>query len=323
MVNMLSYINRREHTRTRPDERGDTLSEPDLAALIAKRFVQRKDVKAIQTADGGYRPIREPWKMKDLRAHVAGEQTFGHYTCDASGLTKLIVFDCDLDTGYCELYKRGQPLPECCEIGHGSWVQLPSEEQLKEITDDAGYMDAIEVHNSHPRADWLNRKHPGRAWYKYQMRTIVDALTSSIVTHLGLGAAAAYSGNKGVHAYAFFPEPVNAKVARQAALYTLEYAGKLISSNHNFEAVRGKNFFKHTEPDPQFGVQNFTVEIFPKQDSMEGKDLGNLVRLPGGKNNKNPKDPCFFIDQTVAQAELKPHPNPAALLESGNPYASF
>jgi hypothetical protein len=28
----------------------------DLATLLARRFIQRRDVKAIQMADGGYRP---------------------------------------------------------------------------------------------------------------------------------------------------------------------------------------------------------------------------------------------------------------------------
>ena len=67
-------------------------------------------------------------------------------------------------------------------------------------------------------------------------------------------------------------------------------------------------------------MKNLTVEIFPKQASMKDKDLGNMVRLPLGRNKKNPKDPCFFIDQTLACTELKPHPDPVHLLESGNPF---
>lgn len=278
------------------------MSENDLAALIAKRFIQRKDVKAIQVADGGYRPVREAWKMKDLRSHVEGTQTFGHYTCDKDGLTKVIVFDCDLDKV-------------------GTWVEVPSDEELATIESDADFTKSLVVHQSNPREDWLNRRHPGRAWYKYQMRTLVDAITAAVVNHLGLESVASYSGNKGAHVYAFFPEPVDIKVARKAALFCLEYAGKLISPNHTFEAVKGANFFKHMEEDSYYGVQNFTVEIYPKQESMEGKDLGNLVRLPLGVNQKNQKDPCFFIDQTQAQSVLAPHPNPAHLLATGKPFA--
>lgn len=282
--------------------RSGTLSHDELAGLIAKRFIQRKDVKAIQVADGGYRPVREPWKMGDLRAHITGEQTFGHYTCDTESKTKLIVFDCDLDDT-------------------GTWVDVPSDDALADITSDSEFMDALTIYPATPRKDWHDRKHPGRTWYKKQMRTIADTIASSVVNHLGLEAASAYSGNKGVHIYAFFPEPVEARVARQAALMALEHAGRIISPNYGFEAVKGSNFFKHMEPHPYFGIQNFTVEIFPKQSSMEGKDLGNLVRLPGGVNNKNPKDPCFFLDQRVAQAEFKPHPDPVHLLKTGNPFA--
>ena len=296
------------------------VSDLELAKQIAKRFVQRKDVKAIQVADGGYRPIREPWKMKDFVSHVTGEQTFGHYTCDADGLTKLIVFDIDLDTGLCDKYVNGKPLPPCCETGHGTWVESPGDEWLATVQNDQEFLEGLTVHNLRPREAWHDRRHPGRPWLKQQMRHMVDFLTSGVHNHLELDSAAAYSGNKGCHVYAFFPEPVDARVARKAALLTLEYAGKLISPNEGFEAVKGVNFFKHALDDPYDGFQNLTVEIFPKQASMEGKDLGNLVRLPGGRNMKHPKDPCFFIDQRLAAVELKPHPEPAALLASGNPF---
>ncbi|QBP31783.1 DNA primase [Gordonia phage Nimi13] len=293
-----------------------------LAKLLAKRFVQRKDVKAVQVADGGYRPVREPWKMGDFISHVTGEQTFGHYTCDENGLTKLVVFDIDLDTGYCSLKKNGQPLPECCEVGHGTWVELPADDRLAEITADSEFYEAITVHPCHPRDDWHDRRHPSRPWLKYQLRSMCDFITSGIQNHMQLQSVAAYSGNKGCHVYAFFPEPIDARVARQAALLTLEYAGKLISPNAGFEPVHGSNFFKHAETDPYYNYQNLTVEIFPKQASMKNKELGNLCRLPLGKNLKHVKDPTFLIDQRLAPNELKPHPDPVTLLESGNPFAS-
>ena len=33
---------------------------------------------------------------------------------------------------------------------------------------------------------------------------------------------------------------------------------------------------------------------------------GNLMRLPLGVNRKNPTDPCFFVDRTVAYSHLGP-----------------
>lgn len=276
-----------------------------LAKLLAKRFVQRKDAKAIQVADGGYRPIREPWKLKDFVSHVTREQTFGHYTCDADGLTKLIVFDIDLD----DLKDQS-----------GTWIETPGPEWLAQVTSDSEFMEGITVHNINPREEWHNRRSPARGWLKYQFRMMCDVITSAIQNHLELDSAAAYSGNKGCHVYAFFPEPVDIRIARKAALMTLEFAGKLVSPNSGFEIHKGVNFFKHAEDDPYYGLKNMTVEIFPKQASMEGKDLGNLVRLPLGVNQKNPTDPCFFIDQTLAQVDLKPHSDPVMLLETGNPF---
>ncbi len=273
-----------------------------LAQLLAKRFVQRKDVKAIQWGNGEYRPIRQPWKMKDFRDHVAGQQTYGHYTCDSDGFTKLIIFDIDLEK-------------------EGTWVETPTDEQLAMIETDAQFMNSITVHPASPREDWHDRRHPGRSWYKLQMRTIIDALCSAVHKQLNLQTCAAYSGNKGCHVYAFFEEPVPAVTARQSALFVLEMAGKLLSPNFGFEPLKGKNFFKHMETDPYYSLQNFTVEIFPKQDSMINKDLGNLVRLPLGRNLRNPKDPTFFIDQREAQTKLVPHPDPVGLLTTGNPYS--
>jgi hypothetical protein len=46
--------------------------------------------------------------------------------------------------------------------------------------------------------------------------------------------------------------------------------------------------------------------VFPKQDSLAGKDLGNLMRLPLGRNLKNPKDPTFFIDMTTPMGVMSP-----------------
>lgn len=276
-----------------------------LAKLLAKRFVQRKDVKAVQVADGGYRPVREPWKLRDFVDHVTGEQTFGHYTCDADGLTKLVVFDIDLDD---------------IKDKTGTWCDIP-DEKLAECNSEADFRDALQVYSGiNPREEWHNRRSPARNWLKYQLRSMCDYITSGVQNHLELQSAAAYSGNKGCHVYAFFPEPVDARVARKAALLTLEYAGKLIAPGGGFELHKGVNFFKHSLDDAYYGFENMTVEIFPKQASMEGKDLGNLVRLPLGRNYKNPKDPTFFIDQTLAVKELKPHPDPVLLLETGNPF---
>lgn len=280
------------------------LSKLDLPGLIANKFVARTDVKAVQTSDGKYHPERSKWKMQDFRDHIAGDKTFGHYVSDAEGNVKVIVFDIDLEKT-------------------GTWVEQPDMTQCPQgtvLTEAAWYEEHVKIHQSNPREDWLDRKHPGRQWYKSQLRTMAEMLSSAMKHTLDIQVACAYSGNKGVHAYGFLPELMPAAEARAGALLALEYAGTSFGRDHKFELYRGVNFYKHSVRDPETGFDNLSIELFPKQSSMDGKDLGNLVRLPMGRNQKNPKDPCFFLDQTTAHNELTPHPDPVALLQGKSPW---
>lgn len=300
----------------------------DIAALLAQRFIQRKDVKALQVADGGYRPDRTPWKMGDLRAHVAGERTYGHYLCDQNSKVKLFVLDIDLeknstaDTGF-----------------RGDWVEVPDLTLDKYHEPGGGTIFIADhvVHPANPRVDWRDRRHPGRAWWKYQLRTMADILTSKIYTELSIPSAAAYSGYKGIHVYGFTGE-IDAADARALAMATLELAETVWSSTGKFYQSKGQNFYKYRDESGDavdeaiFGFRNLEIEIYPKQDSMDGKDLGNLVRLPMGVNKKSATvtssgevkfDPAFFIDQCGAMNNITPHPNPAALLEEGNPFRRY
>lgn len=310
----------------------------DVAALLAQKFIQRKDVKAVQVADGGYRPDRTPWKMGDLRAHIAGERTHGHYLCDQDSKVKLFVLDIDLEenserTGF-----------------HGNWVERPAlgvgeegadkyfEEGKPQEELDQLFLADHKIHPANPRIDWRNRRHPGREWWKYQLRTMADMLTSKIYNELKLPCAAAYSGYKGIHVYGFTGE-CDAGDARALAIATLELTEQTWLPSGKFEPTKGENFFKyrHNSGYPRLdeieGFSNLAIEVYPKQESMDGKDLGNLVRLPMGVNQKSAAvngkgvtvfDPAFFINQAgTAGNDFTPHPNPAALLEEGNPFKTY
>ena len=69
----------------------------ELENLIAKKFISRKDVKAVQTSDGNYRPINTPWARNDLADHLAGTTTYGHYLLGQDDTCKLIAFDVDIE----------------------------------------------------------------------------------------------------------------------------------------------------------------------------------------------------------------------------------
>jgi hypothetical protein len=245
------------------------------------------------------------------------------------------VFDIDLDTGLCDKYKEATknklPAPDCCKAGHGTYCIVPQEKiESGEITSNSEFDEALQTFPSHPRMDWRDRKHPGRPWYKQQLRCMVELITSAIQSEFGLRSAATYSGNKGCHVYAFFDEPTDIGLARAMSLEILAVAGDGPDKRYKIETHKGSNFFKYNDPDPYTGYQNLTIEVFPKQDSMDGKDLGNLVRLPLGTNHKGPvyktksgktiHEPTFFIDQRLPYADMQPHPDPVKLLTTGDPY---
>jgi hypothetical protein len=266
----------------------------ELANLFAKMFIQRKDVKAVQKPDGTWKPDRTPWTRADLEAHIRGERTFGHYLLDQDSKCKLFVLDVDLE-------KKGVWAPDLPEVDawdieadkyEGSFVEL----------------DPLNPDGIGLREAWLDRKHPARKWMKFQFRTLIHALTKTIKTELGIPCAAAYSGGKGVHVYGFTGSYSAAEV-REGGLLILDSLGGWVPS-------RGNNFFKSTDRDPITGYPNLSIELYPKQDSLADKDLGNLVRLPLGRNQKS-KDPTFFIDPTAEIGELKPMNPVNALLGWG------
>jgi hypothetical protein len=145
---------------------------------------------------------------------------------------------------------------------------------------------------------------------KLQFKQMAHMLMRAIHEELELPCAAAYSGGKGVHVYAFTGK-IPAVEAREGAQIVLD-------SLDCFKATRGTNFFKHKDEDPESGFPNLSIEVFPKQGSLDGKDLGNLMRLPLGRNLKS-KDPTFFIDMTSPLGQMVPA-DPVWALTTSDPW---
>lgn len=275
----------------------------ELALLIGERFIQRSDVKAIQFQNGAYIPDRKlktpgdhaplGWYGRHILSHLESKATYGHYMLDADNKTKLFAFDIDLEE-------------------EGSWFEMPDFRDLPEDMPDEEFDKLVVEHQCNPRELWADRSAFGaRKWYKYQMSMLARKFTSVIRSELGIPCAAAYSGSKGVHVYGFTGE-IPAQEARDGAMLVLEIMNE-------FDVLRGKNFFKHKHGGPM-GYSSFSVEIYPKQSSIDQEEgLGNLMRLPLGRNLKS-EDPTFFLDLTAPVADLKPHPDPLRLLTTGEPY---
>jgi hypothetical protein len=271
----------------------------ELAVLLAKKFIQRRDIKAVQFTSGKWAPdtkIKDigSWgpvgfKMTHLRQHLAGSHTYGHYLLDNDNICRMFAFDLDLEKEKFD--------PETGERLVGWWSPM---------TPEGGIVPCD------PREEWANRASNARPWLKAQMSILARKLIRNIQELTQLPCAAAYSGSKGIHVYGF-TEPMPAAQVYAAAIYVLEASG-------DWELFRGKHFYRHKLRDPELGYPNFSLEVFPKQDSLEGKDLGNLMRLPLGRNQKSP-DPCFFMDLNTPVGVLAPHNDPVTLLNSGNPFA--
>jgi hypothetical protein len=297
----------------------DTLTT-DLAILIAKRFIQRRDVKAVQIERasptlkvGDWMPDRSfrnkdthglGFKMHHLEEHLQGLHTYGHYLIDSDNRCRVFCLDIDLEKSgsYVQTPPRAKYSTE--EEYEAAWKVFTVTEELDPETK--------AVVTPGPRQLWLDRSQSvARDWWKWQMKLLAHKLCVVIHREMDIPCAAAYSGSKGVHVYGFIGEST-AQEAHDAALLAVNLLDE-------FEPGRGKVFFHHRNKDPLSGFPSFSVEAFPKQASLEGKDLGNLVRLPLGRNLKS-TDPTFFLDMTAPLAVFAPHPNPARLLETGEPF---
>lgn len=95
---------------------------------------------------------------------------------------------------------------------------------------------------------------------------------------LGMDCLVEFSGGKGFHFWYFFTEPVAASAARSAL----------------------QEVARRIEPD----LSCFTLEIFPKQDQLAGKGLGNLVKLPLGIHKATGKR-SFFVSVADRSTEAQ------------------
>jgi hypothetical protein len=213
----------------------------ELAALLGKTFIERRDVKAVQNADGSYRPDRTPWTMSDIRDHLSGKVSLGHYLVSPEGKTRVIALDLDL-------------------VNH-------------EVEVDGDLIVPRDIwRTDHELSDRLTM----------HLQLLATGFAVRLHKLTSLPVAVHYSGNKGLHVYALPGEGIGADVAMFMAQATMEHFG--------WEPSRGTNFFR----DPSGTFPTVEVETFPKQASLEGKDLGNLMRLPLGINRKS-GERTFFI----------------------------
>ncbi len=260
-----------------------SLETKTLAKFLAKNFIARSDVKAQQRKDilGAYRPVDKPWTMTDFANHFAGFKTYGHYLLDTDSTCKIFAFDLD--------FKR---------VGRIPTIPLPIEEENVDV-----WLASFEEANL--RDVWLDRSHPAREWMKIAMRESAGKLALSCyksdVPHL-----TSYTGSKGLHVYGInLGKVLEKETDRVPASDAYELSKAILESVAGFELSKGNVFYQWPD-ETNLELSLFEIELFPKQTQLSDGGYGNLMRLPYGINLKAPKDPTFFIDETLPQSQIRP-----------------
>ena len=231
--------------------------EKDLIRLLGTRHIARKDVKAFQSDDGAWYPDRTPFSMQDFRNHFAGTATLGHYMLDADSNCKLFAFDIDLT----KHNRNCSPTPgNPCK---GCPVVFPN------LLLRDGMVVAEGEHVVIPREGYLSGDPDIIRTLMINLRCMADGLAYRIHHRLGIPVAIASSGHKGLHVYGY--------TGLLPAEATKEIALSILREFAVFEAFRGENFWRHKD-----AYHVLDIEVFPKQTSLDGKDLGNLMKLPLG-----------------------------------------
>lgn len=288
----------------------------EIAKLFARYLIARPDVKAYQRDNGAWYPEHSRITMEDLLHHIEGRSSMGHYTVGLDGQTKFFAFDIDLE----------EAKPE-----RQIWYPMP---KSRFHDTDGTPLDWEDFQNGDPRGLWKEGAaiNPDRtpsdagmypfeeSFLIFQLRTMAHLLARTTEETLGVPTAVAYSGSKGIHVYAL-TGPISGAEAREGAEIVL-------AQTNRFELLRGKNFYKHRiiSGDPIEDMPQLSVEIFPKQDSVDDKDkkLGNLMRLPLGWNRNMPAGITHyrpqFLDVRHRMTEFKER-NPIEALTTANQWA--
>lgn len=226
----------------------------EAAALMGKLFINRPERKAIFKPDfqGSWHwsAFDESFKMGDFREHLTGQHCLGTYLLGLDSTVKFFAYDLDLAkaTKYLPCFTLEEvdayDIANKCEDG----ITI-------EATD--GNLEAA----LHAPAD------PAHRWACIMVQSWLQLLKKHVKESLGLDSLPVVSGGGG-HLFVPLPEPMPAIEARSAAIEILLTIPGVTKVNDIFNKVGPFN--------------ELSIEVFPKQDTLDGKDYGNLLRLPFG-----------------------------------------
>ena len=233
-----------------PDPRTQAMVR-EAAALMGQLFINRRDAKAVYRPDfrGNWHwtCIPESFTMGDFQMHLTGMQCFGTYLLNTDNTVKFMAFDIDAkkESRYWRLYDVDQ-INSLEEQGYGFDMDLQF-----------GLFEAA-LHD--PSLD-------AHRWVRTLLLGAVRDICKAVRQELEMVPMTVITGG-GAHVLVPFPAPVPAADAR---LVGNDLVSRLPA------VVRLNKMFWGYGP-----MGEMTIEVFPKQDTLDGKDYGNLIRLPYG-----------------------------------------
>ena len=223
----------------------------EAATLFGKLFINRRDRKAIYRPDHKgkwhWTAVDAPFTMGDFVQHLTGEHCLGTYLLDTDDTVKFLAFDIDLAKAgkYWRVYDTGQ-LIDLENQGYAFDMDLK-----EGLLEDAFHIPADDAYR----------------WTRIVVLEAVRSIVKAVRAEIGLESLTVITGG-GAHVLVPFTDPVAAADAKMV--------GADIVSDLPTAASLNKMFWSYGP------LGELTIEVFPKQDTLVGKDYGNLIRLPYG-----------------------------------------
>jgi len=240
----------------------------ETANKLAKLFIARRDVKAIQrtAAEGGeWMAVKTPLELSDFQTHLFEKRRcLGTYLLDKKSKVKFVAFDLDMSDNDQNTYFRVDD------------VDLAT---VNEKYEAMGEVD-LDLCTGSWSAALHDESSDGYRWVRSWLRVMVETLCDRVEDQLGLPAVPVITGG-GAHVLVPFGDKIDASEGRAAAHGVMEGWGVFQRVSENF--YTNAPDIDNRDDRKRIIGETVSVEVFPKQDRLpDGDHYGNLIRLPFG-----------------------------------------
>lgn len=234
----------------------------EAASLMGDLLIHNRESKAVfrpdHTGKWHWTAIKEKFTMQDFVNHLTGNHCLGTYLLAPDSTVKFLAFDLDVrKQGKYYVVRDLEEIEALEAAGHYAETATPQPQGVFDPDLAEGNLEAA----LHEVSD------PAFRWVRIVLWEAIQSITRQVKANLDLPELTIITGG-GAHIFVPLPEPMPAADARSAGI-------EIMASLPNAKQ-RNEIFFDYGT------FQELSIEVFPKQDSIEGKNFGNLIRLPFG-----------------------------------------